>query len=78
MRGPNGDWVVHKGVNLKLEVRLISALKVHKLLTRGYEGYLCNMIKSTAIKPPIENIPIVCEYPDVFLEEIPSMPHLGK
>ena len=27
-----------------------------------------------ATEPSIENIPIVCDYPDVFPEEISSMP----
>jgi len=32
LRDPNGDRVVHKGANVKLGVRLISALKAFKLL----------------------------------------------
>jgi len=35
LRGPNGDSVVHKGANLKLWIRLISALKAYKLLKQG-------------------------------------------
>ena len=74
LRGPNRDRGVHKRANLKLAVRLISALKAHKLLKRGYEGYLYNVVHSVAIEPSIEIIPIVCEYPNVFPKEIPGMP----
>jgi len=32
------------------------------------------VVDSVAIEPSIETIPIVCKYPDVLPEEIPSMP----
>jgi hypothetical protein len=28
----------------------------------------------TLIESPVERIPVVCEYPDVFLDELPGMP----
>jgi hypothetical protein len=29
---------------------------------------------STTIISPLDEIPLVCEYPDVFLDEFPGMP----
>jgi len=69
---------VHRGVNRKLGVGLIYVLKAHKLLRRGCEGYLCNVVDSAAAKPSVENIQIVLKFSHVFPEEIPSMPLLGE
>ena len=78
-RVPDGNRVVHKLANLKLRFRLISALKIHKPLKRECKGYLCTMVDSIAIKPSVESIPLVCEFWDVFSEEIPGMPpYAGK
>jgi len=78
LKGPNRNKIVHRGTNRKLGVRLIFAPVVHKLLKQGCKGYLCNVINYTAIKPSIKSILVVCGFPDVFLEEIPTRPHLGK
>ena len=74
LRCPNENREVHKRANVKLGVRLISTRKVHKLLKQGCEGYPCNVIDSIATEPLVESVPIVCEFSDVFPEEISSMP----
>ncbi|XP_057249989.1 uncharacterized protein LOC125496578 [Beta vulgaris subsp. vulgaris] len=40
----------------------------------GHHGYLCSVVDLTKPEPSLSDIPIVCEYPDVFPEEIPGMP----
>ena len=49
-------------------------MKAVKLLENNCQAYLCNVIDSTTHEPSLADIPIVCEYPDVFPEEIPGMP----
>jgi len=57
---------------------LITAMKAHKLLGRGWEGFLCNVVKTEAIKSSLEDIPVMWEFPDVFPEEISKMPPLRE
>ena len=69
---------MHRGVNRKLGVKLIYVLKAHKLLRRGWEGYLCNVVDSATVEPSVENIQRVLKFSYVFPEEIPSMPLLRE
>ena len=65
---------MHRGANLKLGVMLISIPKAHKLLKRGCEGYLCNVVDLAVTELSIDNILIVYEYPAVLPKEIPRLP----
>ncbi|XP_019104877.2 uncharacterized protein LOC109134918 [Beta vulgaris subsp. vulgaris] len=40
----------------------------------GSKGYLCNMVDLTTPEPSLSEIPIACEYPNVFLEEVVGIP----
>jgi hypothetical protein len=33
--------------------------------------------KKGVVEPTLEDVPVVCEYPDVFPEELPGMPLTG-
>ena len=66
---------------LKLDVRdrlvssaLISGIRVMKILSKGDQGYLAFLINTSSDKVRLEDIPIVKEYPDVFPEELESLP----
>jgi len=67
---------VHKGKRPRAGVKLISIIKAHKLLGKGCEGFLCNVVKIEGAKSSLEDIPVVREFPDVFSEEILGMPPL--
>jgi len=53
---------------------LISAMKASKLLCQWYIGYWCYTIDTQTKEEKVENIPIVCEFEDVFTEELPGLP----
>ena len=55
-------------------MRLITAKKTHKLLGLGCEGFLCNIVETEATEASLQHIPVVREFLDVFLKEIPRMP----
>jgi len=71
--GPKGERVVHREKPLEGGVRLITAFNAHKLLSRGREGFLCNVLETKAPKPSLKDIPIVQGFLDMFLEEILGM-----
>lgn len=59
------SWIPHN---------LISALRASKLLRRGCQGYLA-LIKDIYVgEGKLENVPIACEYPDVFPEDLTGLP----
>ena len=53
---------------------LISAIIARKMLKRGCRGYLAVVRDIEAIKGVVERVPVVCEFPDVFPEELPGLP----
>ena len=71
--GPKGERVVHRRTPLEGGVKLITVVKAHKLLNRGYKGFLFNMLEIEALEPSLKNVPIVREFPDVFPGEIPGL-----
>ena len=55
-------------------MQLITAIRAQKLLKRGCEGYLCNVVETETPEVSLRNIPIVQEFFDVFPEKILSTP----
>ena len=53
---------------------MISAITAKRLLRKGCQAYLAHVIDTKLEGPKLENIPIVSEFPDVFLEELPGLP----
>ena len=49
-------------------------MKASKLLCQGCIGYWCYAIDTQTKEEKGENIPLVCEFEDVFLEELPRLP----
>ena len=53
---------------------LISAITARKMLRKGCQGYLALVRYTTAEKTSISDIPIACEFLDVFADELPDLP----
>ena len=53
---------------------LISALTARKLLAKGCQGILAYVLDTKMKVPDLEEIPVVKDFPDVFLEELPGLP----
>ena len=44
------------------------------MLSKGFQGYLAFLLNTPSDKVRLEDMPVVKEYPDVFLEELESLP----
>jgi len=73
-----GKEIVHREKPRGSGVRLISEIRAQKLLGQGYEGYLCNVVWTKTPEDPLENIPIVREFLNVFSKEISNMPPIRE
>ncbi|XP_071739589.1 uncharacterized protein [Rutidosis leptorrhynchoides] len=63
----NGDLPVKS-------IKVISALKVQKLISHGCVGYLASIQNLSIEIPSLENIDVVREFPDVFPDELQGLP----
>ncbi|KAG8501022.1 hypothetical protein CXB51_003082 [Gossypium anomalum] len=53
---------------------IISVMSAQKCLRKGYEAYLAFVLNTKDPELKIESVPVVCEFPDVFPEELPGLP----
>ena len=49
-------------------------MKARRFLRKGFEVFLALILDSKRGKVNLENIPMIREFPDVFLEELPGVP----
>ena len=57
-----------------LSTCVISTLEARRLLHKGCEAYLAHVIDKSSSEATVENVPVMCEFPDVFLENLPGLP----
>ncbi|RVW31995.1 Transposon Tf2-12 polyprotein [Vitis vinifera] len=62
-----------EGKHVDKPLRVISVLRASSLLKKGCQGFLAYVVnEENDLK--LEDIPIVRDYPDVFLEDLPGLP----
>ena len=54
---------------------LISAMSAFTMTRNGCEAYLARVVDTNASMINLEDIPVVREFPDVFPEDLPEIPH---
>ncbi|XP_074323035.1 uncharacterized protein LOC141659982 [Apium graveolens] len=54
--------------------KFTSAIKAKRMLTHGCEGYLAHVIDSSMESPELVDVNVVCEFSDVFPEDLDGLP----
>lgn len=63
-----------QGMNRLVGLLVIAILKARKLINKGCTSYLASLIDINKLKPRLEDILIVWEYPNIFPDELPGQP----
>ena len=53
---------------------VIFALEVKRLRQKGCEAYIAHVIDTLISEVNLKNVPMVCEFLDVFLDDLPGLP----
>ena len=53
---------------------IMTAMKASKMLWKSYQGYLAYAIDVRDSGSRLEDIPVVREFPNVFVEDLPGIP----
>ena len=53
---------------------MISALETKRLLLKGCESYLAHVVDTLVTGIKLENVPVICEFFDVFPKELSGLP----
>ena len=74
LRTPSGEEVtfIDEGSNHLSNV--ISADTARTMVRKLCEAYLAYVIDMKKVEPSLLDTPTVCDYPDVFPEELPGLP----
>ena len=74
LRTPSGEEVTFIGERLNPLSNVISATTARTMFRKGCEAYLAYVIDIKRAESSLLDIPTVCDYPDVFLEELLGLP----
>ncbi|XP_019184997.1 PREDICTED: uncharacterized protein LOC109179978 [Ipomoea nil] len=74
LRGPNWKRVSYRGSTEEPGIKLVSMTKMKKYMEKGHDIFLCSVENLKAKGDATQTIPVVCEFLNVFLEEIPGIP----
>ena len=74
LRTSSGEEVTFISERLNHLSNVISAAIARTMVHKGCEAYLAYVIDSKKAEPSLSDIPTVCDYPDMFLEELSGLP----
>ncbi|XP_062104832.1 uncharacterized protein LOC133816256 [Humulus lupulus] len=74
-RPEEGGLFSFKGEVVAFRTPIISALEARNMMQHGCSAFLASMVdKSMETELKLENVHIICEFPEVFPEELPVLP----
>ena len=71
---PGKESFMVYGDKCRVNSGIISLMKARKCLAKGCTSYLAFVIDAKMEKKEVQNIPVVCDYPEVFPEDLPGLP----
>ncbi|GJZ30121.1 putative reverse transcriptase domain-containing protein [Tanacetum coccineum] len=66
--------LVVKGDDGVSRLKVVSCMKVKKYVDRGNYLFVAQVVEKEPTKRRLEDVPIICEFPDVFPEDLPGLP----
>ncbi|CAL2272042.1 unnamed protein product [Prunus armeniaca] len=74
LRSPGQPEVEFRGERRVLQSCLIFSIRAKRLLKKGCVGYLAHIIDTHGVTLNLEDVPVVCEFPNVFSDDLPGLP----
>ncbi|KAI3828282.1 hypothetical protein L1987_02380 [Smallanthus sonchifolius] len=71
---PNGETLAVQGEKSGIPLNIISCMKARKYLRKGYQAILALVTENQTEERKAEDIPVVCDFPEVFPEDLPGLP----
>ena len=71
---PNESVLEWEGHDSVVKGKIISCLKAHKMISKGCICHIARVRDVESEVPPLESVPVVSEFPDVFPDDLPGIP----
>nr|GEZ88132.1 hypothetical protein [Tanacetum cinerariifolium] len=66
--------LVVKGDDCVSRLKVVSYMKVKKYADHGSYLFVAQVVKKEPAERRLEDVPVICKFPDVFLEDLPGLP----
>nr|GEY18356.1 reverse transcriptase domain-containing protein [Tanacetum cinerariifolium] len=66
--------LVMKGDDCVSRLKVVSCMKVKKYVDRGSYLFVSHVVEMESAKRRLEDVPVICEFPDVFPGDLPGLP----
>ncbi|GJZ35899.1 putative reverse transcriptase domain-containing protein [Tanacetum coccineum] len=70
----DGETLIIRGDRSKTRLNLISCIKTERYISRGCQVFIAQIMKKKPDEKRLEDISVVREFPEVFPEDLPSLP----
>nr|GEU59912.1 putative reverse transcriptase domain-containing protein [Tanacetum cinerariifolium] len=70
----DGETLIIRGDRSKTRLNLISCIKTERYISRGCQNFMIQVMEKKVDEKRLEDIPVVKEFPDIFLENLPGLP----
>ncbi|CAH9086750.1 unnamed protein product, partial [Cuscuta epithymum] len=74
LEGTHGDTLRFEGDRGKSNSCIISAVRARNMMRKGCHAYLAYVVDKTKEGTNIDDVRVVCKYPDVFPKDLPGLP----
>ncbi|GJT80096.1 putative reverse transcriptase domain-containing protein [Tanacetum coccineum] len=69
-----GKTLVIKGDRNNSRLKIVSCIKARKYIEKGCELFLAQVTEQESKEKRLEDVPVIRDFPEVFLEELPGLP----
>ncbi|GJZ66843.1 putative reverse transcriptase domain-containing protein [Tanacetum coccineum] len=69
-----GKTLVIEGDRNNSRLKIVSCIKVRKYIEKGCELFLAQVTKQESKDKRLEDVPVIQDFPEVFLEKLPGLP----
>ncbi|GJZ70929.1 putative reverse transcriptase domain-containing protein [Tanacetum coccineum] len=66
--------LVVKGDSNSSRLKVISCIKARKYIERGCHLFLAHVIEKEKSKKRLKDVPVICDFPEVFPDDLPGLP----
>ena len=74
LQAPDGSPIQVYGDRERSTAKIISMMKAQKFIEHGCEAYLAHVIDMEMKPKELKDVPVVCHFPEVFLEDLSGIP----
>ncbi|KAJ9540874.1 hypothetical protein OSB04_027380 [Centaurea solstitialis] len=75
---PDGSVLEVHGEKPKRDIKIVSYMKMRSHLRKECVAFLAHVVDKEIKEKRIQDFPVVRDYPEVFPEELPGLPRIGK